>query len=256
MSGDKSSEADGPADPTTEGASAAPADRTTAANDPAADGNGAIGGGPDGGGPGGADAPAADWQAEAASLKDQLLRALAETENVRRRAQRDVADARRYGPAPLARDLLAVADNLQRALQAVPDQAQADADSPLARLAEGMALVARELDQVLARNNISRVPAVGQPFDHNRHEAMMQVDDASVPANTVVQEMQAGYVLHDRLLRPAMVAVSRGGAARAPATGAAADGVAAEGAAEGSAESVEAATGPGGGKGETLDTKA
>jgi len=257
MSGDKTSDAGGPTAPEDGNADAAPANDAMPQADPVAGPN-------DGGLPAddGAEDAAPDWHAEAASLKDQMLRALAETENVRRRAQRDMAEARKFGPAPLARDLLAVADNLQRALAAVPDDARQESDSPLARLVEGVELVARELDQMLARHNIGRVEALGQPFDHNRHEAMMQMDDASVPANTVVREMQAGYVLHDRLLRPAMVAVSRGGpAGAATATvgvvtggGDATDTSAGAAAKNGAAK--DGADAPSGHKGETLDTKA
>jgi molecular chaperone GrpE len=165
----------------------------------------------------GADAPAdaqriAQLEAEVAQYKDQALRALAEAENTRRRAQREIEDNSKYAVANIARDVLGVADNLRRALDAIPPDAR-KADDKLEKFAEGVELTERELLSAFERHAIKRVDPIGQPFDHNLHQAVMQVDSAEYPANTVVQVLQPGYTIHGRLLRPAMVAVSKGQAA-------------------------------------------
>ena len=154
--------------------------------------------------------PDAALQAENAELKDRLLRALAEMDNLRKRAERDAKDARAYAITAFARDLLTVADNLNRALEA----AQPGGDGEGAggqSLAEGVALTARELDAVLSRNGVQRVEPMNERFDPNLHQAMLELEDPSVPTGTVVQVMQTGYTLSGRVLRPALVAVSRGG---------------------------------------------
>ena len=147
-------------------------------------------------------------EAELADAKDKLLRALAETENVRRRAQREREDAVRYGAANFARDMLTVADNLRRALDAAPEDGARDEITRT--LLAGVAATERELLAALERNGIKRIePQPGERFDHNFHEAMFEVEGTGRPAGTVVQVLQPGYVIHDRLLRPAMVGVAK-----------------------------------------------
>jgi molecular chaperone GrpE len=159
-------------------------------------------------------------EAEAARLKEEYLRALAETENVRKRAARDRQDAGQYAITGFARDLLSVADNLQRALASVDAGARA-ADPALAALVDGVEMTEKELLGVLERHGVKPIDAHGQPFDPHVHEAMFELPDASVAHGTVVQVLQAGYRLHDRTLRPARVGIARGGpkpgAARADA---------------------------------------
>lgn len=156
-------------------------------------------------------------EAEAARLKDDYLRALAETENVRRRAARDRQEASRYAITAFARDLLSVADNLQRALASVDAAARA-ADPALAALTDGVAMTEKELLTIFERYGVKPIAAEGQPFDPHVHEALYEVPNAEVPHGTVVQVAQRGYMLHDRTLRPARVGIARGGAKRtAPA---------------------------------------
>lgn len=147
-------------------------------------------------------------RAEAAQLKDQLLRALAETENVRRRAQREREDAGKYAIANFARDVLQVNDNLQRALEAIPAAALA-ADEALKNLHEGVSATERQLSAALERQAVKRIWPMGEKFDANFHQAMFEVPTNDHAAGTVVQVMQAGYVIHDRLLRPALVGVAK-----------------------------------------------
>lgn len=154
---------------------------------------------------------AAALEQEVASLKDQLLRALAEVENTRRRAERDRQEAAKYGAVPLARDLLSVADNLRRALDNVPEQLHGDEAGGAKNLVEGVEMIERELLAAFAKHGIAKIEPLGEPFDHSRHQAMFELEDKEKPAGTVVQLLQPGYVLHDRLLRAAMVGVSRGG---------------------------------------------
>lgn len=153
----------------------------------------------------------AELQAEKAELQDKYLRAVAEAQNVRRRGQQDVEKERKFGIERFARDLLSVADNLGRALSAVP----ADLDPAMKNLIAGVQATERELQSVLERHGVTRIEAVGKPFNADFHQAMMEVEDPSVPAGTVVQEMIPGYLIAGRLLRAAMVAVSKGGPARA-----------------------------------------
>lgn len=157
----------------------------------------------------------AQLEAELTQLKDQTLRALAEAENTRRRAQREIEDNAKYANTNIARDVLGVADNLRRALDSIPPDAR-QADDKLEKFAEGVELTERELLSTFERHGIKRVDPLGQLFDHNLHQAVMQVDAPDQPANTVVQVLQPGYTLHGRLLRPAMVAVAKGGAAQSP----------------------------------------
>jgi molecular chaperone GrpE len=146
-------------------------------------------------------------EAELADSKDRLLRALAETENVRRRAERERADAAKYGASALAKDLLTVADNLRRALDSLPE-AQA-ADERTRNLLHGVAATERELLAAFERNGIRRIEPAGERFDHNLHQAIFEVENTGQPPGTVVKVLQPGYVMHDRLLRPAMVGVAK-----------------------------------------------
>ncbi len=155
-------------------------------------------------------------QAEKADLQDKQLRALAEAQNVRRRAQQDVEKERKFGIERFARDVLSVADNLGRALSALPANLEA-VDPALRNVIAGVQATERELQSVLERHGVTRVAALGQPFNAEFHQAMMEVEDSTVPTGTVVQELIPGYLLAGRLLRAAMVAVSKGGpAVRAP----------------------------------------
>ncbi|MCG6206474.1 nucleotide exchange factor GrpE [Rhodopseudomonas sp. HC1] len=155
---------------------------------------------------------------EAAEARDKLLRTLAEMENLRRRTQKEVADARTYGVSAFARDVLDIADNLQRALDAVPADARANADAGLKALIEGVELTERSLLNALEKNGVKKFDPQGQKFDPNFQQAMYEVPDPSVPAGTVVQVVQAGFTIGDRILRPALVGVSKGGAKPAPAS--------------------------------------
>ena len=149
-----------------------------------------------------------------AELKDQLLRALAETENVRRRAKKDVADAGRYGIANFARDMLSVSDNMTRALDSTPDGAREESDIVKA-LVEGVEMTAREMASALERHGIKQVNPLGAKFDYNLHQAMFEAPATGQPDGTIVEVVQVGFMIGDRLLRPAMVGVAK--AARPPA---------------------------------------
>ena len=147
---------------------------------------------------------------DVASLKDQLLRALAETENVRRRAERDKADLSKYAVANFAREVLGVADNLRRAVDAV-DRDTVEGNEDLKNLHVGIEMPQKALEASYERFGIRPIEAMGERFDHNFHQAMFEVEDPGRPEGVVVQEIQTGYMIHDRLLRPAMVGVSKGG---------------------------------------------
>ena len=149
-------------------------------------------------------------QAEKADLQDKLLRALAEAQNVRRRAQQDVERERKFGIERFAKDVLSVADNLGRALSVLPDDTDA-IDPALRNVIVGVQATERELQSVLERHGIKRIESLGRPFNAEFHQAMMEVEDPTVPAGTVVQELAPGYLIAGRLLRAAMVAVSKGG---------------------------------------------
>ncbi len=152
----------------------------------------------------------ADVGDSAAQLKDQLLRALAETENVRRRARKDVTDANRYGIANFARDMLSVSDNMARALDSIPDDAREESEIVKA-IAEGVEMTAREMTSALERHGVRQVNPLGEKFDYNLHQAMFEAKDSGQPDGTIVEVVQAGYMIGDRLLRPAMVGVAKGG---------------------------------------------
>jgi molecular chaperone GrpE len=149
---------------------------------------------------------------EAADARDKMLRTLAEMENLRKRTAREVSDARTYGISGFARDVLDIADNLQRALDAVPAEARAAADPGLKALIEGVELTERSLHNALEKNGVRKFDPAGEKFDPNVHQAMYEVPDASVPPGTIAQVVQAGYMIGDRVLRPALVGVAKGGA--------------------------------------------
>lgn len=149
--------------------------------------------------------------AENAELKDKVLRAAAEMENLRQRTARDVRDAKTYAVTNFARDMLAVADNLDRAIAALPAEARASADAGLSGLIEGVELTGRSLLSSLERHGVKKLEPQGQKFDPNFHQAMFEVPNPDVPHNSVVQVVQDGYAIADRVLRPAMVGVAKGG---------------------------------------------
>ena len=141
------------------------------------------------------------------AAKQDVLYAKAETQNVRRRLEKDIADARTYAATGFARDILSVSDNLARALEVIP--ADLREDERLKNVVAGIEATAREIDKVFAAHGISRIAAMGLPLDPNQHQAMIEVPSADKEPGTVVQELQAGYMIKDRLLRPAMVAVAK-----------------------------------------------
>jgi molecular chaperone GrpE len=144
-------------------------------------------------------------------LKDRALRVAAEMENLRKRTARDVHDARSYAIAAFARDMLQVSDNLRRALEAVPDEAKASGDAGFKALIEGVDITERAMLGALERHGVKKLYPEGERFDPNFHQAMFEVPNPDVPANTVVQVVQPGYSIGDRVLRPAMVGVAKGG---------------------------------------------
>ncbi|MGE0650316.1 MAG: nucleotide exchange factor GrpE [Alphaproteobacteria bacterium] len=182
-----------------DGAPASPGDETSAESAPGVES-------------GGEDALTAALN-EAAESRDRALRALAELENFRRRADRERQETAKYAVSSFARDFLPVVDNLRRGLDSVSAEDR-EANRALDTLAAGMELTEREMLAALERHGITRIDPLGQPFDHNLHQAMFEVEDAAVPAGCVAQVMQSGYVLHDRLLRPALVAVAKDGGTR------------------------------------------
>ncbi|GFE76541.1 MULTISPECIES: nucleotide exchange factor GrpE [Novosphingobium] len=144
---------------------------------------------------------------ELETAKQEALYARAETQNVRRRLEKDVADTRAYAATGFARDILSVADNLTRALSAIP--ADLREDEKLKGIVAGIEATGREIDKVFTNHGITRVAAMGLPLDPNQHQAMIEVPSADAEPGTIVQELQAGYMIKDRLLRPAMVAVAK-----------------------------------------------
>jgi molecular chaperone GrpE len=152
---------------------------------------------------------ATQLEAELAEYKDRLLRALADTENVRRRAQREREDASKYAITGFAKDLLSAADNLRRALESLTESEAKDERTR--SLLAGVAATERELLGVFERYGIKRIDPRGETFDHNFHQAIFEAERSDQPSGSVVEVLQPGYVLHDRLLRPAMVGVAKGG---------------------------------------------
>src|ERR1700675_4179873 len=159
--------------------------------------------------------PSTSLDREIAEVKNRLLRTLAEMENLRKRTEREVTDARLYGVASFARDVLGVADNIRRALEAVPAEALANAQA-MKVLVDGVELTERELLKALEKNGVRQFTPHGEKFDPNVHQAMYEVPDPSVPAGSIVQVMQPGYMIGERVLRPALVAVAKGGPKTAP----------------------------------------
>jgi molecular chaperone GrpE len=151
--------------------------------------------------------PLLEARQEAGELKDRLLRTLAEMENLRKRTEREVADARLYGNATFARDVLAVADNMQRALDILGPELRESGDAKVKSLIEGVELTERELLKVLEKHGVKKFSPEGEKFDPNVHQAMFEMEHPELPPGHVAQVMQAGYMLGDRVLRPAMVAV-------------------------------------------------
>ena len=176
--------------------------------------------------------PAAQHQGDAAALaadfKDRLLRTLAEMENLRKRTEREVTDARLYGVASFARDLLGVADNMRRALDAVSPELRASAEAGVKALIDGVELTERELLKALEKNGVRQFSPRGEKFDPNVHQAMFEVPNPAVPAGSVVEVVAPGYMIGERVLRPAMVGVSKGGPKTAPASRAVNDNAAAD----------------------------
>ena len=150
-----------------------------------------------------------ELEAQLAEAKQSVLYAQADTQNVRRRLEKEVQDARTYAATNFARDVLSVADNLQRALDAIP--AELRTDEKFKGLVIGLEATGREVATVFERNGITRIASVGEKLDPNRHQAMMELPSADAEPGTIVQEMQAGYMIKDRLLRPAMVGVAKAG---------------------------------------------
>src|SRR4051812_47737283 len=155
--------------------------------------------------------PIALLEAEKADLKDKMLRLMADMENLRRRTEREIADARTYAVANFARDMLNVADNVRRAIESVPEEARSTAEGPFKALIEGIDLTERDLMKNLERHGVKKLDPQGQKFDPNVHQAMFEIPNADVPNGTVLQVVQSGYVIGERVLRPALVGVSKGG---------------------------------------------
>ena len=170
-------------------------------------------------------------EAEKADLTDRLLRVVAEMDNLRKRTEREVADARKFSLARFAGDMLSVSDNLKRALDAVPPEARDSDDEALDALLAGVEMTGREMERMLEKNGVTRIAALGEPFDPHLHQAMFEVPDESVPNRTVVEVVQDGYRIGERILRAAMVGIAKGGpkaakpeAASEPAPESASDG--------------------------------
>jgi molecular chaperone GrpE len=155
--------------------------------------------------------PFAVLEAERNELKDKLLRTLAEMENLRRRTEREVADARAYGVTSFARDMLSVVDNLGRGLQSVPVEQRSAADGAFRSLIEGVELTERDLMKTLERHGVRLIDPKGEKFDPNRHQAMFEAPDPSTPKGCVSTVIQTGFSIGERTLRPALVGVSAGG---------------------------------------------
>ena len=155
--------------------------------------------------------PVEALRTENAELKDRLLRLAAEMENLRKRTEREITDTRAYAIAGFARDMLAASDSLSRALMVVSTEARENADDATKALINGMELTEREMQRLLQKHGVTPIEAEGQKFDPHRHQAMFEVPDQSQPEGTVVQVVQQGYAIGDRVLRPAMVGVAKGG---------------------------------------------
>lgn len=161
--------------------------------------------------------PVTEAKREAAEFKDKLLRTLAEMENLRKRTEREVADARLYGIAGFAREVLAVADNMHRALEAIGPELREHADAKVKALIEGVELTERELLKALEKHGVKKFSPQAEKFDPNVHQAMFELESAEVPPGHVAQVIQAGYMIGDRVLRPALVAVAKAAKAQSAA---------------------------------------
>lgn len=156
-------------------------------------------------------------EAENAELRDKILRMAAEMENLRKRTEREIADTRAYSITGFARDMLVASDNLSRALSVIPAEAREGADDTLKSLIEGIEMTEREMQRLLQKHGVVPIAAQGEKFDPHRHQAMFEVPDTTVPEGTVVQVVQAGFAIGERVLRPAMVGVAKGGPKRTAA---------------------------------------
>lgn len=156
---------------------------------------------------GGLEEALANLRGDLEEQKQQVLYARAETQNVRRRMEKDIADARAYAATGFARDILSVADNLARAIEAVPDDLRED--EKFKGLVIGIEATQREVEKVFGQHGITRIAATGMPLDPNQHQAMMEIPSDQHEPGTIIQEMQSGYMIKDRLLRPAMVGVAK-----------------------------------------------
>jgi molecular chaperone GrpE len=150
-------------------------------------------------------------KAENADLRERFVRLAADMDNLRRRTEREVKDAKSYAVSGFARDMLTVSDNLRRALDSIPEESRQTADAGLTTLIEGMEMTERSMLSALERHGVRKINPVGQKFDPNFHQAMFEMPNAEVPNNTVVQVVQDGYIIGERVLRPAMVGVAKGG---------------------------------------------
>ncbi|WP_280140655.1 nucleotide exchange factor GrpE [Devosia crocina] len=157
--------------------------------------------------------PVEALRAENAELRDRVLRTHAEMENLRKRTERDVADTRSYAIAGFARDMLSATDALSRALLVIPAETRETAEGTLKSLIEGLELAEREMQRLLGKHGVKPIEAAGQKFDPNKHQAMFEVPNPQVPEGTVVQVVQEGFAIGERVLRPAMVGVAKGGGA-------------------------------------------
>ena len=154
-------------------------------------------------------------ETEKSDLTDRLLRVAADMDNLRRRSEREATDARRYAVTRFAADMLAVSDNLSRTLAAIPKDAREAGDPAFKAILDGVEITGREMERVLKTHGVTRIAAAGEPFDPHNHQAMFEIEDASVPPGTVIQVVQDGYSIGDRVLRAALVGVAKGGPAKA-----------------------------------------
>ena len=161
--------------------------------------------------------PVETLRAENAELRDRVLRTIAEMENLRKRTEREIGDTRSYAIAGFARDMLTATDSLSRALMVLPAEARDSTDAAMKSLIEGIEMTEREMQRLLAKHGVKPIEAEGQKFDPHKHQAMFEVPDPSRPEGTVVQVVQTGFAIGDRVLRPAMVGVSKGGPSHAAA---------------------------------------
>lgn len=160
----------------------------------------------------------AKLQSENSELRDRVLRGAAEMDNLRKRTEREINDTRSYAIASFARDMLTATDSLSRALMTLPQEARDTADGPMKSLIEGIEMTEREMQRLLGKHGVTPIEAEGQKFDPHKHQAMFEVPNPEVPEGTVVQVVQAGFAIGERVLRPAMVGVAKGGKApEAPA---------------------------------------